>query len=105
MLKRTKATSIPPDVKRAVYSRDGGACVLCGRHAYPGWACAHYIARSHGGLGIEKNILTLCPDCHRAYDEGPRRKEIRAKLKAYLVKHYGDFDDKELIYRKWTEAQ
>lgn len=30
MRAETKATSIPPEVKKAVYIRDNGFCVLCG---------------------------------------------------------------------------
>ena len=32
MHKMTKATSIPKSVKEAVYERDGGRCILCGRN-------------------------------------------------------------------------
>lgn len=100
MKKRTKATNIPPSVKKAVYERDGGVCVLCGRWADPSWACAHYIRRSQGGLGIEQNILTLCPACHRAFDEGKDRARIAARLSEYLSDHYEDWNEDELKYRK-----
>ena len=41
--KRTKALSITPKVKKTVYERDGGRCVLCGSpHGLPE---AHYIPR------------------------------------------------------------
>ena len=96
MHKETKATSIPPKVKAAVLERDGW-CVWCGR---PGEPNAHFIPRSHGGLGIEENILTLCPDCHRAYDFGPHRAEMRKRFKAYLMARYPDWDETKLIYRK-----
>lgn len=100
MHKRTKALQIPSKVKSAVYERDGGRCVLCGRFALPEWACAHYIARSHGGLGIEQNILTLCPPCHVRYDHSIERKAIRIILRAHLERCYDDWSEDKLIYRK-----
>ena len=43
--KRTKALEIPSKVKAAVFERDGGCCVYCGRVGIPN---AHFIARSQG---------------------------------------------------------
>lgn len=100
MQKRTKALQISQKTKQTVYERDGGKCVLCGRWAVVGWACAHYIARSHGGLGIEENILTLCPECHRRYDNTADRTAIRETLRAYLSNIYPDWNESKLIYRK-----
>lgn len=57
MHKMTKATSIPKSVKEAVYERDDGRCILCGRNN--GDPVAHVIRRSQGGRGIEQNIVTL----------------------------------------------
>jgi 5-methylcytosine-specific restriction endonuclease McrA len=100
MHRRTKALQIPSKVKNTVYDRDGGRCVLCGRFAKPEWACAHYIARSHGGLGVEQNILTLCPPCHVRYDQSIERKAIRSILREYLERCYDDWSEDKLIYRK-----
>lgn len=94
---RTKALEISKEVKAAVWERDGGRCVLCGRRGNPE---AHYISRGHDGLGIEQNILTLCRDCHRRYDQTIERKEIGAVLADYLRGHYPDWDPVDLIYRK-----
>ena len=97
---------IPPEVKALVWLRDKGRCVLCGRWApgepYYGWSCAHFIARSQGGRGdTPKNIVTLCPDCHREYDNSPERKKIRAILWDYLQEQYGEIPLEELKYDKW----
>lgn len=56
MNERTKACAISAATKDAVFKRDRGQCVLCGK---PGLPEAHYIPRSKGGLGIEQNIVTL----------------------------------------------
>lgn len=94
---RTKALEIPPRVKEAVYERDNGACVWCAHRGEPN---AHYIPRSQGGLGIEQNILTLCFDCHRRYDQSTERAKMREFFKKYLKSKYPDWDEKKLIYKK-----
>lgn len=102
--KRSKACDIPPKVKRAVLERDGGLCVVCFRSGIPN---AHYIPRSLGGLGIEENIVTLCDDCHRDYDNGYNkdinlRKEYGEIIRAYLDKHYPDFPKDKRFYNRWV---
>ena len=95
--RRSKACDISPEVKRIVYARDGGLCVICHR---PGDPNAHYIPRSHGGLGIEENVVTLCRFCHDAFDNGPYRAEFGGAIRDYLSKYYKDWDERKLIYRK-----
>lgn len=97
MHRETKAKAISPEVKKAVFARDHGECVLC--HC-PGEPNAHYISRAQGGLGIEENILTLCPKCHRKFDQSVHRVLIRAQLRAYLKSQYRDWDESKLYYRK-----
>lgn len=99
MHKRTKALDIPKAVKDKVWERDGRCCVYCGTpQAMPN---AHYIPRSHGGLGIEKNVVTLCHDCHMRYDNTVERPIIKDFLRQYLISHYPEWDEQNLIYRKW----
>ena len=49
--KRARDCDISQKVKAAVWERDGGCCVICGRRdtAAPN---AHYIRRSRGGLDV-----------------------------------------------------
>lgn len=98
MSKMSEATSIPMEVKRKVYARDGGRCIVCGREGLPN---AHYIRRSHGGLGIEENIVTLCPQCHHDFDNGFHRREIGDYISEYLDKWYPDFPDEKRRYNKY----
>lgn len=96
--KRAKATDISQKVKRAVWERDGH-CVFCGNpYASPN---AHYISRAQGGLGIEQNILTLCMDCHRRYDQTTDRAQMRDFFKEYLKGQYPDWDETKLYYKKF----
>ena len=96
--KETKATSISIEVKNIVKARDGGRCIICGQ---PGLPNAHYIRRAQGGLGIEQNIVTLCPECHHDYDNGSHRREIGDYIAEYLEKWYPDFPDKNRVYNKY----
>ena len=103
----TKARSIPKAVKIRVAERDSidgwPCCVFCGRPTPDGgieWSNAHYISRAQGGLGKEENTLTLCPDCHRRYDQSTDREEMRGYFREYLMDHYPGWNEKELVYRK-----
>lgn len=101
MHKRTKACDIPQNVKQIVWERDREQCIICGSNkAMPN---AHYIARSHGGLGIPENIVTLCMNCHYQYDHTSNRKEYRALIKNYLKSKYSEWDENKLIYKKWSD--
>ena len=97
MNRRTKALAISPDVSKAVYDRDGGKCVLCGKQGNPN---AHYIPRSQSGMGIEQNIVTLCWLCHTDYDNSTLRSEYGARIREYLDFCYPNFDHNKRYYQK-----
>lgn len=96
--KETIATSIPNEVKIKVAARDRGRCIICGARGLPE---AHFIRRSQGGLGIEQNIVTLCRECHREFDEGKKHREYKDYIRAYLERFYPDFPDYDRIYHKY----
>lgn len=105
--KRSKLTDIPMSVKKKVFERDNGCCVICGNN-YNVMPNAHYIPRSKGGLGIEENIVTLCTEltpnkCHRKYDFGTKEQQekIHDSIKNYLQSKYEDWDEDKLVYKKW----
>ena len=97
--KRSKATDITPNVKNKVWERDFKRCVVCySPNAFPN---AHvFIRRSHGGLGIEENIVTLCNQCHRDFDEGKnaRHEVVKEIIYEHMYKHYPDLDITKLKY-------
>ena len=106
--KRSKLTDISMAVKKKVFERDNGCCVICGNN-YNVMPNAHYIPRSKGGLGIEENIVTLCTEltpnkCHRKYDFGTKeqQKKIHASIKNYLQSKYENWDEDKLVYKKWN---
>ena len=106
--RRAKACDISQAVKKRVWERDGGRCVVCGC-GYNVMPNAHFIPRSKGGLGIEENIVTLCTEltenqCHRRFDFGDReeREAIGGIIADYLRGKYPEWDEEKLVYRKWS---
>ena len=105
--KRSKATDIPMSVKKKVFERDCGRCVVCGMggSVMPN---AHILSRAKGGLGIETNIVTLCTDlnpnkCHSKFDNGTREehKRILELIEAYMKSIYGySWNIKDQKYKK-----
>ena len=106
MRKDTKARDFDRKAKEAISQRDSingwPCCVYCGSAAPAplAWSNAHFIARSQGGLGIPENGLTLCPTCHRLYDQSLARKRMREFFREYLKSHYKNWSEDALIYRK-----
>ena len=106
MRKDTKARDFDKNAKIAISKRDSfdgwPCCVYCGAAAptQTAWSNAHYIPRSQGGLGIPQNGLTLCPICHRNYDQTTRRRSMKAFFRDYLMRCYEDWNEEDLIYRK-----
>lgn len=106
--KRTKACDISHRVKKALFERDGG-CIFCriGYYSPPVpqfmFDAMHYIPRSKSGLGIEQNSAIGCRWHHEMMDQNvhSRRKEMLEYFKSYLMSHYPDWDEKDLVYDKW----
>ena len=110
MHNETKSTKIPKNVRDTVYERDEHICIICGRYIpydedtdtyIGGGPFAHYIRRSHGGLGIEQNVVNLCNQCHYDYDNGLRRKENGKIIHDYLELNYPGFPDGKRVYSKF----
>ena len=94
--KLAKATDISMSVKKKVFERDNGRCVVCG-NSYNVMPNAHILSRSKLGKGVETNIVTLCTNftpnkCHYKYDFGSseEREKIYIKIEKYMKSIYGD---------------
>ena len=98
--KRTKELGIAKKTKLIVWERDNHRCIFCGRLVPWNLANSHFIKRSHGGLGIERNILTNCEECHRKFDDTTDREKMWEYAERYLMSKYKDFDIRDLIYKK-----
>lgn len=98
--KRTKALDITKKTKLAVWERDNHRCIFCGKLVPWNNANSHFIKRSQGGLGIERNILTNCLDCHHKFDDTPEREKMFQHAERYLMSKYRDFNIDDLTYKK-----
>ena len=98
MNRRTKHTNITKATKEKVWERDQGRCIFCG--SSQAMTNAHVIPRSHGGLGVEENIVTACIICHYEMDQTIRRQQYLDAAKKYLKEIYTDWDPEKLIYKK-----
>ena len=92
-------------VKKIVFERDNGCCVICG-NSYNVMPNSHYIPRSKGGLGIEQNIFTACTNltenkCHLRWEQSKCTKKEIKRVKDNFKKHYPNWNEKDLIYRKY----
>ena len=68
------------------------------------WVVQMLILRKevNGGLGIEENVVTLCPECHYQEDFGQDTKLYEDYIENYLKGIYGaEWDKSKLIYKKY----
>ena len=95
---RSKACDIPQRVKSEVWERDKHRCVVCGSpYAMPN---AHFRSRANSGMGVAKNIVTLCFKCHYNYDQTPKRQQYKTFIENYLKSKYKDWSEDDIIYKK-----
>lgn len=109
MHNETKHTAITQQVKDTVYARDDGKCIVCGS---PGNPCCHVVRRSQGGRGdTERNIVTLCHDCHYAFDEGlfmgrlrplgfNTQQDVANHIVVYIKRQYPGWTPDSVTYHK-----
>jgi 5-methylcytosine-specific restriction endonuclease McrA len=99
--KVSKACDISPSVRKEVLERDDCQCIVCGSNQ--NLQIAHFISRGRLGLGIPQNLGVMCVGCHVSYDNGKMRREIEKLFREYLMAHYEDWNEKDLIYSKWRD--
>lgn len=106
--KRSKSTDISMSVKKKVFERDNGCCIVCGNN-YNVMPNAHILSRAKGGMGIETNIVTMCSEftinkCHRKFDFGTKKERdaILNICTEYMKSIYGnDWNIEDQKYNKW----
>lgn len=62
---RERAAARRPNLRPAVFERDGGVCVDCGQ-VHPEWEADHQLALTFGGPHELANMATRCPVDHRS---------------------------------------
>lgn len=100
MSKISKACDISPKVRKEVLERDNFRCIICGDNQ--NLQIAHYVSRGRLGLGIPKNLVVMCPHCHFQMDNGKYHTELQKAVREHLSAHYEDWNEKDLIYKKWS---
>jgi len=66
---RVSSTLGYEDLRQRILQRDRWTCQDCGRHQ--NLHVHHLEFRSHGGADEEKNLITLCNECHaHRHNEG-----------------------------------
>lgn len=100
------------ETRRIIYYRDNETCIFCkiGFHMenkdqmlYQIKDIMHYINKSQGGLGIPQNGALGCRYHHSLLDNGSEglRPAMLAVFREHLRQQYPDWDEKDLVYRKW----
>ena len=113
MKKQTKACEFTDKQRKLIKARDNNQCIFCSMNYHTEEAhwmdlsmksIMHYIPRSKGGLGIEQNGAVGCQWHHHMLDNGSsgRRSEMLELFRDYLIKHYPDWNERKLIYSKWS---
>lgn len=105
MSRRSKACEFSAGERKKIKARDEGQCIFCKMFGYSGYEATqimHYIPRSHGGLGVEKNGALGCVVHHQMLDNSDKRKVMQDLFKSYLYGCYDDWTEKDLIYSKWA---
>ena len=112
MKKITRKLEFTQRERERIKERDGG-CIFC-QMGYHNDECKniferqsfqtmHYIPRSKMGLGIAQNGAVGCIFHHMMLDNGNkgRRDEMRSMFKEYLQNHYPDWNEEEIVYKKY----
>ena len=112
--KRSRATEISQKTRILVARRDEG-CIFCrmGYRAedYPPDPFAasipemmHFVPRSLGGLGNERNLAVGCKFHHTLYDNGNKglHGEMKEFFREYLMEQYPDWDEADTVFNKWA---
>jgi len=68
VVKLTRCDRFPSDKikfsRRAIYKRDEGRCMYCGKKVGNDWSLDHILAKSRGGLTIWENVCLSCFKCN-----------------------------------------
>lgn len=78
-----------PSMAYAIYERDGKGCQICGlgeKDAQQSFECHHIIPRGLGGTDHPANLQTVCPDCHKRFNEKFNGRIISKKARERKIK-------------------
>lgn len=111
MHKRTRELQFSQKERKKIVERDNGECIFCvmgymppaEKYVLTVKEIMHFIPRSAGGLGVERNGAVGCKYHHTMLDNGGRgeRSEMLALFERYLKSKYKDWEKEALIYKKY----
>lgn len=109
---RNKRLQFDTKTKQRIAERDV-VCLFCRQqysmsrngdeYGYSIMDITHYVNKSAGGLGTEKNGVLVCRYHHQLLDNGNKgfREEMLGRMEAYLKSIYPDWKKEDLYYRKY----
>jgi predicted restriction endonuclease len=80
--------SVTPQLRRLVFARDGGRCIVPGCRHWRFIDVHHVVPRAHRGPNRLENLACLCTAHHRAVHEGVLAIEGSATA-GWVVRHAG----------------
>jgi len=89
-------------LRKEVLKKYNYACAFCGtKNEDVPLELAHVIPLHRGGESSEENLISLCPNCHRAMDMQPREIEFVNFLSDLLKRHpnFKDVAQEEMLGR------
>lgn len=101
------------DTAERIVERDGYQCLFCRMKYHMDCKSQmlmeipdimHYINKSQGGMGVEKNGVLGCRYHHGLLDNGHLglRPEMLDIMKEHLMQQYPDWNEEELRYKKYS---
>jgi 5-methylcytosine-specific restriction endonuclease McrA len=74
---KTGRRNLPPNMRAALYEREGGCCARCGGGFHSRYMHVHHRKlRSQGGADDEFNLVIICPRCHEWAHRNPRNAAL-----------------------------
>ncbi|MEN5347402.1 HNH endonuclease signature motif containing protein [Achromobacter mucicolens] len=81
---------IPTGLRRKILDKYGHKCAICDvSDDVVSLELAHLVPISNGGEPSEKNLIILCPNCHKTLDRQPREIEFVSFITELLKLHPG----------------
>lgn len=96
--------SVTPQLRRLVFARDGGRCVVPGCGHWRFIDVHHLVPRRRGGLNRLENLACLCTAHHRAIHEGVLALEGSA-TEGWVARYGGGYEERSMTEARAPRAE